>query len=245
MVGTVSSKTESDSLQRNEAWLQKRSGCFTGSKLSLLMGCGKATSKIPWGDTAKLFDFSVTAEKYIYNVGKERLTGLRSQQQSSKQMQHGTDHEPLLIQQLLDDGVITDFEELGFEYFGDYHNGGASADGRAIYKGVLVGCEIKCCVSWDGHYKRMYEAVHDKHDDFWQHQGEMLAMGVDSLLYVVAMPMQVEKYDTQIVAASVTHQEALMHRCRIADMAIKLWSKYTYKEALQIACNNYKELINN
>ena len=36
---------QSSELQRTEAWLAKRSGCFTGSKISGLMKCGRSTSK--------------------------------------------------------------------------------------------------------------------------------------------------------------------------------------------------------
>jgi hypothetical protein len=238
MVGSFDSTNE-DSLQRTEEWLEKRKGRFTGSRIKDLMGCGRSTSKMQWGRVEKTVDFGAGAERYIYNVGKERMTGLRSMSASSKQMQHGTEHEPLLIQQLIDDGVISDFEELGFEHFGDYKNGGASVDGVCTYKGERVSLELKCCVSWDGHYKRMYQQVHEKHDDFWQHQSEMLATGTKKCLYVVAAPMQVEIYDKQIVNASPIHQKCLFDRCKIADRAIELWDVHPYPTALQIACQEF------
>ena len=238
MVGSFDS-TDSDSLQRTEEWLEKRKGRFTGSRIKDLMNCGRSTSKMIWGRSEKTVDFGATAEKYIYNVGKERTTGLRSMSASSKAMQHGTDSEPLLIQQLIDDKVITDFEELGFEHFGEYKNGGASVDGVCIYKGEKVALELKCCVSWDGHFKRMYNEVHEKHDDFWQFQSEMLATGVKKCLYVVAAPMQVEQYDIQIVNASEIHQQAMLDRCKIADKAIELWDVHPYPVALEIACAEF------
>ena len=244
MIGSLSQDKESDGLQRTEAWRIKRGGCYTGSKIDLLQKCGKATAKTQWGSTDKLVDFGVPAERYIYAVGMERRTKIRSMDVSAKQMEHGTVHEPLLIERLLKDGVISDFKELGFEYFGKYENGGASVDGICIYKGEEVGLELKCTVSWDGHYKRMYEDVHDKHDDFWQFQAEMLATGLNKLLYVVAMPMQVEKYDFNICHASPIHQDAMLKRCKIADKAIELWDQYGYKEALHIACAQYKDNIN-
>jgi len=241
IIGTLVEQSTSDSLQRTEEWRKKRRSCFTGSENSDLMGCGRSTSKMPWGSLEKLVDFGVTAEKQVYIVGKRRTAIADEMEKSAKQMNHGKEYEPLLIQQLLKDGVITDFEELGFEYFGDYKFGGASADGRAKYKDEVVGLELKCTVSWDGHYERKYEPVHDKHKDFWQHQSEMLAMGVDKLLYVVAEPMTVEKYSIEIVKASPVHQKALLNRCKIADKAISLWGEYGYKEALQIACATFKE----
>lgn len=230
-----------ESLQRTEEWLEKRKGRFTGSKIKDLMSCGRSTSKMPWGSPEKLVDFGAAAERYIYSVGMERRTGQRSMSTSSKQMQHGTNHEPLLIEKLISDGVISNFEELTSENFGEYQNGGASPDGRCVYGGEVVGLELKCCVSWDGHYNRMYEPVHDKHGDFWQFQAEMLAMGVEKLLYVVTHPMTVESYDKQITTASKVHQEAMLHRCKIADLAISMWGdKLTYRQALEVACAEYK-----
>jgi len=245
-VGEISTE---DSKQRTEEWLESRSGNFTGSNFKLLMKCGRATSKQPWGSLEKLVDFGATAEKYLYAVGMERNTGQRSQESSSRQMNHGKEHEPLLIQQLIDDGVIYDFEELGFETFPKWSTGGASVDGTARLgdqfgelKGKKVAMELKCCVSWDGHYARMYEKVHDKHDDFWQFQAEMLAVGLDTTLYVVTLPMTVKKYDTQLIKASPTHQEQMVKRCMIGDAAIKLWETAgSKKAALELACATYKE----
>ena len=240
MVGSFS-QDDSDSLQRTEEWLEKRKGRFTGSKIKDLMSSGRSSSKMQWGRIEKTVDFGAKAERYIYQVGKERLTGLRGMNISSKQMQHGTDSEPLLIEQLIKDGVITDFEELGFEHFGEYTNGGASVDGVCMYKGEKVALELKCCVSWDGHYNRMYNQVHEKHDDFWQHQSEMLATGTKKTLYVVAAPMQVEQYDIQIVNASEIHQKCLLDRCKIADKAIDLWDVHPYPVALEIACAEFQK----
>jgi hypothetical protein len=147
---------------------------------------------------------------------------------------------------LKQDGVISEFEELGFERFKEWSTGGASVDGRCLYINTneRLGLEIKCTVSWDGHYDRMYEPVHDKHKDFWQFQFEMLSLGVDKLLYVVAYPMQVELYDVTIIKASKVHQKCIIERCKIADAAIELWKEHPRNkgEALKIACANYSEL---
>lgn len=239
-----------ESLQRTKEWLLKRKGCFTGSKISELMSCGRSTVKQSWGSVEKIVDFGEGAETRIYIVGKQRSSDVMEMEVTGKSLDYGTYFEPFLRQQLIDDGVITDFEELGFEYFGEYKNGGASADGRAIYignkfpeyKGKTVGIEMKCCTTWSGHKGRMYEPVNDKHKDFWQHQSEMLAMGVDIILYVVAEPMNIKKYDIQIVKASKIHQHCILQRCIIGDAAIELWENYSYKEALEIACANYKEV---
>jgi len=242
-----------DSLQRTEEWHKKRSGCFTGSNNKKLMGCGRSTGSKSWIEyPAKVYDFGVTAEKYIFAVGKERLTGNRSMEVKAKPLQHGIDNEPLLIQQLLNDGIITDFVEKGFEKFPNYENGGASVDGIAkagpnIPKrlGLKVDeeivLELKCCVSWDGNYARMYEPVTEKHDDFWQFQSEMLAVGVKKTLYVATNPMTVKDYDCEICEASPIHQQYLLKRCKIADKAIELWGKYKYSKALAVAIAEFKE----
>lgn len=233
-------KNESNDLQRTKEWLEARRGNFTGSRMGLLMGCGRSTSKLLWGSVDKLIDFSVTAEKYIYNVGKERTTGLLSQHITSKQMNHGKIYEPLLIQKLLDENIITSFKESGFEKL-ENHNGGASPDGKIIYQGEEMGLETKCCVSWDGHFKRMYDKVHDKHDDFWQFQAEMLSLKVDKLLYVVAAPMTIQQYDIQVIEASKTHQKAMVNRIVIADKAISYWGKHGYVNGLKLACAEWED----
>lgn len=245
--------SSSSSLQRTEEWLAKRAPCFTGSKNSELMKCGRVTSKQSWLENKnKIFDFGTPAEIYIYSVGKTRLTGNRSMQITAKQLSHGIKHEPLLIEQLLKDGIITDFEEKGFEYFPDYTNGGASVDGVAlvgvniekqlnILPGEKIALETKCCVSWEGHYKRMYEEVHEKHDDFWQFQSEMLATGLKKLLYVVTDPMTTKDYSVRVCEASEVHQEALLKRCLIADKAIENWQKYGYSEALERAISEFED----
>ena len=229
-----------EDLQRNEVWFKARSGNFTGSKNDLLMGCGRSTAKLPWGDPSKLVDFGATAEKYIYNVGKERLTGNRSQQISSQEMRYGNISEPLLIAKLLEEGIIENYEPCSFAKIEGY-SGGASADGTVIYKGEKVGLETKCCVSWDGHYNRKYNVVDEKHTDFWQFQTEMKALGVDKLLYVVADPMTIKDYEIELIQASPIHQKAMLDRIKIADAAIGYWSDYKYPEALKLACAEWQD----
>lgn len=228
-------QNEDGELQRTEDWLELRRGNFTGSKIKELMGCGRSTGKLAWGDPAKLVDFGRVAEKYIYNVGKERLTGLLSQKITSKQMFHGIKNEPLLIEKLLKDGIMEDYEPCSFAKF-ENHNGGASPDGTVVHKGEKVGLETKCCVSWDGHFARCYDVVDDKHDDFWQFQAEMIGLKVDKLLYVVASPMTIEDYEYHTIEASPIHQKAVLDRIEIADAAIGYWSTHSYSEALTLAC---------
>jgi len=236
----VGQQEPDDELQRTEEWLEARSGNFTGSKMKLLMGCGRSSAKMAWGTTDKLVDFGKTAEKYIYNVGKERITGNRSQHITSQEMNHGKIQEPLLIQKLLDDKIIESYEARAFVKFED-HNGGASPDGSVIYKGEKVGLETKCCVSWDGHYARKYSKVDEKHDDFWQFQSEMLALKVDKLLYVVADPMTIDDYEIDIIVASPIHQKAMLQRIEIADIAIGHWDQHGYAESLTLACAEWQD----
>ena len=233
-------QTEDGELQRTKEWLEDRRGNFTGSKMKDLMSCGRSTAKLQWGTVEKLIDFGRTAEKYIYNVGKERLTGLMSQRITSKQMYHGIIHEPLLIEKLLEDGVIENYKPCKFKKFKD-HNGGASPDGTVVYQNQEMGLETKCCVSWDGHFARCYDVIDEKHDDFWQFQTEMMALEVDKLLYVVASPMTIEDYEIKIIDASPIHQKALLQRILIADAAIGYWDTYNYSDSLKVACAKWEE----
>mgnify|MGYP003642636218 CR=1 FL=1 len=244
----------SDTLQRTDEWLELRYGCWNGSENNDLMGCGRSTSKMGWDNTDKIIDFGSAAEKQVYKVGKERLTGEHSMQIDAKPLQHGRENEPLLIDQLLKDGIITDFKELSSEKF--YHTGRASVDGVAkvgpnckvagLVLGEEITLELKCPVSWDGHYKRKYKKVDQTHSDWWQFQSEMAASGIKKLLYVVTLPMTFKKYDLELVLASDIHMRALISRCKIADRAIELWDKYSYQEALERACAEFspkKEVI--
>lgn len=233
-------QTEDGELQRTEEWLAARSGNFTGSKNKDLMNCGRSTAKMQWGTVEKLVDFGATAEKYVYAVGKERITGHQNQQIKSQQMYHGILNEPLLIQKMLDQGIITEYEPCAFVKF-EGHNGGASPDGKVLYNSERMALEVKCCVSWDGHYKRMYNKVDQKHDDFWQCQAEMLALSVSKLLYVVASPMTIEDYDVQVIDASPIHQKAMLQRIEIADTAIGHWGAHHYGDALKLACAEWQE----
>lgn len=233
-------QTEDGDLQRTKKWLKDRSGNYTGSKMTNLMGCGRSTAKLQWGTVEKLIDFSRIAEKYIYNVGKERLTGLLSQRITSNQMYHGIIHEPLLIEKLLEDGMIEDYKPCQFVKFKDY-NGGASPDGTVIYQSEEMGLETKCCVSWDGHFARCYDVIDEKHDDFWQFQAEMWALEVNKLLYVVASPMTIEDYEIKVIVASPIHQKAMLNRILIADAAIEYWDTHNYADSLKLACAKWQE----
>jgi len=239
MIGSFDSN-ETESLQRTEQWFADRAGRFTGSRVKDLMSCGSSTAKMPWGHIEKLVDFGAPAEKYIFQVGMERNTGFRDMETFAKQMEWGTQNETNLINQLIDDGLISDFVEMGFEKFKNYENGGASVDGVCMYKGERIGIETKCCVSWDGFFARMYDVVDEKHKDFWQCQAESMAVGVKKVLFVAAMPMTTKNYEFQIVESSPIHQQCILQRCEIADKAIELWDGKNYREALEIACANFK-----
>ncbi len=231
-----------DDIQRTDEWFKKRKGKFTGSKIKNLMNCSQKTSKLKWGKK-KLFDFGSTAERYVYSVGKERLTGCSSQKLTSKQMDWGKKNEESIVNKLLEDGVIQSFREVDFTLFRENSNGGSSPDGLVVKSSNEMGAEIKSTVSWDGHYNRMYEKVTEKHDDYWQFQSEMLSLEVNKLLYVVAAPMSSDIYDYQIVKANKMHQRCILHRINIADLAISYWDEMSYKDSLIKACTNYRKII--
>lgn len=241
----ISKSSANTTDQRTEKWFADRLPCYTGSVNKNLMSCGRSSSKLSWGDPAKLFDFGTAAVKMIYRVGNQRKTGLADMSISSQRMNHGSENEGAFIDQLLKDGIITDYEERAFERF--YEFGGASVDGMAnigpmahkYVSGFIVGekvnIEAKCTTSWDGHYMRMYYPVDEKHNDFWQHQSEMMATGVKKLLYAVARPMVTNQYDLGLVKYSELHANCLLERCKIGDLAISLWDQHHYDDALSIA----------
>lgn len=234
----------SEDLQRSKEWFKARLGRFTGSKKKELMSCNRAAAKMSWNDVDKIFEFGETAIIYIYGRAQERLTGISPQMPDTWQMRWGKYAESEIVKDMLKREVIQNFKECGFELFQEVDYAGASPDGIVVVDGVEMGLEIKACVSWDGHFKRMEVKVHDKHDDFWQIQSEMMTLGLNELLYVVAKPMEVNQYDMQIVKASPIHQKAIERRCEIANAAIEMWNKdrenLSLRVAIETSCANYK-----
>lgn len=225
-------------LTPEQLWLIKRLGHFSGSKMSDLMKTSRKTAKnADWSDPEKIADFSDSKESKAYCFSRlmERLTKLSDQQISARQLEHGKDTEPLLIDQILKDGLILEYQKCDFKKSDNIDWFGATPDGLVrLANGDLAGLETKCCVSWSGFFDRRIPEVDVKHKDFWQFQSEMHVLGVDKLLYVVAMPMQHERYSNKIIEASEVHQNAMVQRVEMVNSAIDIVSGCDLESAIDL-----------
>jgi hypothetical protein len=243
-------KTNSEKLQRTDDWFKMRSGKFTGSEFKKLMSCAPGKSRLDWDNIERIFAFGEMALKSIYANAKERDTGKYIDQgKGTYQMQYGTKVEPLIERFLKKKFKSTyKLKEVGFKSFECFDNAGTSADGLLINKSdnaIAAVLELKACTSWDTHYSRSAE-FNEKHQDFWQVQGEMLSWGVNTCYYVFAEPPRdITEYlfhDGDIkdlykkfvkecpitvvqVDASALHQKALLKRLAIAETTLNEYLK--------------------
>jgi len=90
-------KVDDKSVQGSEAWRIDKAGCFSGSNMRHLMSCNNKGKRMKWsvGDPEQIVAFGRPAEKYIYQVGMERRTGILSMEPKSRELEHGKTHEPL------------------------------------------------------------------------------------------------------------------------------------------------------
>lgn len=235
-----------DTEEKNEEdiWLEKRRGYFTGSRNSDLMSCNKEASRLSWDDPKKIVGFGTKAIPYIFSRMMERRTGLMSMKSSSKQMDHGKEYEPLFIDRLIEDGVISNYEECDFINSLDIQYLGATPDGSCIVDSDFAGLEIKCPVSWEGtgFFNRVATPMSEKHQDFWQLTTEAHVLGVNKVVFAVAMPMQVDEYDIVNFELSEVHEKALIARVKIANRAIEICKNYDIQTALKKAIIEYDTL---
>jgi len=232
-----------ESLQRTDDWHKQRLGKFTGSKLKELMGCTISTSKMPWDRPEKIIDFGEIAKKYVFSRAKERQSGITLIRSIGKNGDFGKNVEPLILEILKEKYPDMEFKEVGFIEF-IKGIAGSSPDGLIDES---LGLEIKAPMSWETVYTRMETPFDQKHDDFWQIQGEMLALDVPELMYVVADPPEdiyepvIKNINEKIVQASPIHQKAIIQRCLIANDAIKLYlDGVNFQEAMRVACTEFE-----
>ena len=194
-------------LQRVAEWKEQRKGKFTGSKFSDLMKKGKGS--LPFGETCKTY----MCEKLI-----ERLTGDVIEVPETWQMRRGTINE-VVAKEFLRQYYDYAIQEVGFlEIIRCV--AGASPDGLIPEVGAL---EIKCRNGM-AHYNYGLTPVTEKHDDFWQMQGEMMAAGVDACLYANFNPdiSNIEaKCLIQIVEKDIEACDRLLERIGLCEMHVK------------------------
>lgn len=113
--------------QGSEAWLRKRLGKVTASKIADMM----AKTKTGWG---------ASRANYAALLMVERLTGQPQESYSNAAMQWGTETEPQarIVYQVITDNMV---EEVGFVSHPSISMSGASPDGLVGEDGLV---EIKC-----------------------------------------------------------------------------------------------------
>ena len=229
--------------QGNYRWHEQRRGKFTGSKIKELMSCGRSTSKIEWGRPEKIIDFGEVAKKYVFSRAKERQSGIVLQRSIGRNGDYGNLVEPIIFKMLQEKYTNLNFENVGFIEF-IKGIAGASPDGLI---GGVTGLEIKAPMTWETFYSRMETPFDQKHDDFWQIQSEMSALGVNELMYAIADPPEnlfepeIKNVSEKIVYASPIHQNAIKQRCLIGNAAIEMYlDGVNFQEAMRIACTEFE-----
>ena len=243
-IKVLRSETEqsNDAGQRSPEWFAQRLGKFTGSKISELMKCGRATAKKAWSEPEKIFDLGAGALSYIYAKAKERQRNKVVESATTASMRYGTENETVLKDLYMSENIDLRFEEVGFLEF-IKGIAGASGDGRIFSDKEVYGVEFKCATTWEQFYNRTEIEITPSHMDFWQLQAEMLAMVVDKMIYIVAEPSEsifepnITHYSKKIVYTSELHQAAIIKRCEFGDKIIKeyLKGKNNFPKCVQIA----------
>ena len=216
-----------------EKWLLERLKNFTGSRFKDLMGTSRATSKAPWGDMAKTYDFGEKCIRYCWQIYNERKNPRLLPQVTAKSMDWGKENEPLVLEHVRDKYGI-DFKDTGLIPVNGHL--GVTPDGFAELESIC--CEVKSTVSWDGHYKRMAAPVCDKHNDFWQLQGELLATKAKENWFIVTEPHSSELYDIQKIKPSEIHLNCLQERAKFLSECINL----ALQQNIRFVCE-FEEII--
>ena len=225
-------------IENNDPDFEARLGRFTGSMIKDLMSCDRSVSKKQWGDPEKTIGLGATAIKYIYAKARERQKNKYIKSYGGRAASFGKNMEETVFEM-----VKADYPELELMPNNDFIEIipgiiGATPD----FKGLGVAGEIKCATSWDTEFARIGEDVHEKHQDFWQIQTEMMALNVKECLYIVAEPPAdimepiIDGYTPVSVQASEIHQKAILDRARLGNMAIELFIKgMPFYEAIRTA----------
>lgn len=214
---TDEQELQSQDLQRTESWHQERLGLFTGSRIGDLMTCKSKKAGKNWNEHFWLFDFGDTALNYISERAIERATGQRIETPTTWQMAWGTQNEPIGREKAAEKLGVT-IQEVGFKKF--LKNAGASADGLINNDTAF---EIKCPATVKSHRNLMLSDIDESHEYFWQLQSEMLALGVDKLIFATYSPHYPEKSQIGIKDANLSkvHVFAMKIRLIISEMLVK------------------------
>lgn len=178
----------SDDLQRTKEWFEQRRGKWTGTTFKELMTCSKKASSWGWDVDYKIIAFSAGIPKKVFAKAMERITGITLEKGSSIPMRYGAKIEPLVQRRIEEENPNIKVNLLGFVDSKDLPNTGVSSDGDAIEIDEILNLEMKSTTSWEGYFDRVQNAIDEKHDDFWQIQGQMMVRSLNQTLYVVTSP---------------------------------------------------------
>ena len=211
IVGTTKEVTEG---QRSEAWFEARRGKWTGSKLKDLMAKGRGNNI--WGEKAK---------HYLFSKFMERLRGTSDTPiPSTWAMRRGTELEPYAIAAFEKMYPKYEIVECDFIEFPDYPTAGASPDGIVIDKKTrdVIGAFETKSRGDDGTYSHAFDRVGEKHPEFWQLQGEMLATNTGNCFYCHYTDLHEPPFDLQVqlVSRSPDHIVRLLERINEADAVV-------------------------
>lgn len=167
--------------QRSKEWFQARCGKFTASMIHTLYVQPRTKAD---KDAGK---FGATAMTYIKKKAIETVTGIPERPVFSKQMEHGTEWEPIAAIRF-DEIMGFKSKEAPFFEFSDYS--GATPD-RIIDRNTII--EIKCPYTDDNHFdflsmvtaQDLYE-IEKKY--FYQVHHQILCSGAEKCYFVTYSP---------------------------------------------------------
>lgn len=233
--------------QRTDEWFKQRLGKFTGSRISELMAVGRSGGKLVWGTREKLYDFSETALRYIYEKAMERKYEYVIKVQSSLAMKYGTENEDVIINLFLEKNPFYNFKKLGFQEITKYL--GASPDGELIDEFNKSAVEVKASTNWSTFYSRIEIDFDEKHQDFWQVQTEMMSLKAQKCMYIVGLPpenileTQILDVEWKYIEASPIHQQCILERAKIGNAIIEMYlNGHTFRKSVEEIINNYKSI---
>ena len=223
-------------LQRTSEWFEQRRGRFTGSKIKDLMSSNRSVSKKNWSDPTKILGLGDGALTYIYEKAMERKEGYVIRTASTASMRYGSENEDV-VKLMFEQKNKVEVQEIGFIQHPNFDFLGASPDGKITAsddKNYAV--EIKCPTSWSNYMKRMEVEFDLKHIDFWQIQTEMMCMGVDECVCIVAYPPEnifepeIRGFDYNVVQAIPEIQNAILERAKLGNLIIETFEANYWKD---------------
>ena len=239
----LSQNLQNADLQRTEKWHKDREGNFTGSKIKDLMSCNRSVAKKDWGDPAKIFGLGDGALTYVYEKTMERKHGFAIKTPTTAPMRHGTQNENV-VKIMYEQKFNVKIDECAYIPHPNLSFLGASPDGKI---GHNFGVEIKCPTTWSNFMQRIEKPFDKKHIDFWQVHTEMLCLGVNELVYIVALPVEnifepeIKGFEVRNIKTDKQIQHAIEQRAIFANEIVEYYlkSKKNFYDCVKIVSEKY------